>query len=159
MELLIDTCTWLKLERIQDLFDVKTLHEHASLAITHEVATELEQYRCQSWKREENAIYPIGDKDIYEDAISLDFDIADASLLSNCSTSINKCLITEDRALIKFAVMYKFNALQLIDLFRVLCGDARITKNHLFKLNRKLRELRNITTRKEKEIKSWLAET
>lgn len=126
--------------------------------ITHDIASELEYFKCYTWKKDKTIILPIKNRAIYDEAIAFNFDKADASILSNGSKEFNPVIITEDRAIIQFAQIYHFSTHQLIDFLRFLTYTTTISKNLLFQINKTLRTLKNTTLKKEKEIKEWLAE-
>jgi len=161
MKLLIDTITWTKLARLQNLdaFSSVQLYAWAEIQITHKVQEELEYRRNTIWIKEKTQILPIKTARIYQDALDLDFDEADASILSNGSKEPDYFIVSEDRDLLRVACSYQFSAVQLIDLFRILTALEHITRRDLYNLAKILRELRNITEKKQKEIKSWLNET
>ncbi|MHA1732674.1 MAG: hypothetical protein ACTSU5_12085 [Promethearchaeota archaeon] len=158
MNLLVDTCTWLKIDKLQsrNKYDHRDFYSLATLHVTHDVVDELIHYGCNSWKREKTRAIPIGNEAIFREALDLNFDTADASILSNGTKDDNLVIVSEDRALLKFAEMYKFSAVQLIDLFRLFTPE-HFSKRDLYNLTKALRELRNITKKKEKEMKTWLA--
>ncbi|HME53498.1 MAG TPA: hypothetical protein VKM55_14835 [Candidatus Lokiarchaeia archaeon] len=160
MNLFIDTCSWFKLQALDQnkLFSIKTLYDVADVNITHDVLSELEYYDCTIWIRERSKIVPVKDKKVFDDASSLDFDAADASILSNGSKDANTLIISEDGPLLEYAQICNFSAIQLVDFFRILVEGKKQSKNDLYKMNRYFREQKNITRRKENEIKQWLAE-
>jgi len=161
MNILIDTCTWLKLDKLTNLnlISIDLIYNSAEIMVTPDVASELEYYNCNSWRKEKTLFLPIKNDKIYEEAIVYNFDKADASILSNGSKDFTSIIITEDRNLIQFAKIYKFVVQQLIDFFRFLVELNIITKNLLSKINKILRDIKNITVKKERQIKNWLAET
>ena len=160
MDLIIDTCSWFKLQALEfdHLFSIKTLYDFADVNITHDVLSELEYYSCAIWIKERSKIIPVKDKKIYDEATSLDFDAADASVLSNGSKDTNTLIISEDGPLLEYAQIYNFSAIQLIDFFKILVEGKKQSKNDLYKMNRYFREMKNITLKKEREIKQWLAD-
>ena len=160
MDLFIDTCSWLKLDALSknNLFLIENLYDFGDINITHDILFELDHFNCNVWIKERSKIIPVKNKQVFDEAITLDFDKADASLLSNGSKELATLIISEDNLVLRFARMYQFAAIQLIDLIRILVQQNILSKNELYKINRYLREMRNITLKKEKEIKQWLAE-
>ncbi|MBD3227830.1 MAG: hypothetical protein GF329_06550 [Candidatus Lokiarchaeota archaeon] len=154
MKLLIDTCTWLKLEMLNEdkLFDPLKIYDWTEIEITHQVLKELEYYDCKSIKKEKTKINPIENKWIYKDALSLNFDEADASILSFGRKSKSYIMVSEDGALLEYARINNFTALQLIDLFRICFQKGLIESRKLYHLVKYLRKKKNITKRKRKEI-------
>ena len=154
MILLIDTCSWLKLDLLneENVFNSGQLYDWADIEITHQILRELEYYDCRSLQREETKINPIGNQKIFNEAIELNFDEADASILSSGTRSKEIALISEDGALLEYARIRSFFALQLIDLFRLFTQKNLIKPRELYHLTKELRKLKNITKKKEKEI-------
>ncbi len=161
MILLIDTITWTKLSRLQkmEVFSSKSLYEWAEIQITHKVQEELEYRRNNIWIKENTQILPIKRTNIFQDALNLHFDEADSSILSNGSKEPDYFIVSEDRDLLRVARSYQFTAIQLIDLFRIFTAQNLISRRDLYNLAKILRELRNITEKKHKELKSWLSGT
>lgn len=158
MQFLIDTCTWIKLDKLQELkeFSAGQLYNWGEVQITHEVLKEIDHFRVKSCVRKETAILPIGNTQIYDDATSAQLDEADASLLSNGSRARDKIIISEDTGLLDFARLYRITALQLIDLFQFFTEGDYFTRRELYQHTRTLRDLKNITKKRQKEIKTWL---
>jgi len=158
MDLLIDTCSWIKFDYLQDkkIVDTGILYQYADVAITHEVLAEIGYFKVSSVKIDKTKILPIKNNEIYISAMKLMFDRADASILSNGSRDSSTLIVSEDRALLTYATIHRFTCVQLIDLFRILTETNLISRNKLLKLSNILRKLRNITKRKEKSIKEWL---
>jgi len=152
---MIDTCSWLKLDRLQssDLFDVNDLYQWAEIQITHDVENELEYWRCLVWKKEKTQILPIKNEQIFKEAILMGYDDADASILSNGHSDPDFFLITEDRAVIKYSRLYHFSTIQLCDLFRIFTMMNLINRTEMYRLAKYLRDFRNITKKKLKSLK------
>lgn len=158
MKLMIDTCSWFKLERLSrlGLFDANNLYKWAEIQITHDVEKELDYWQCSVWKKERTQILPVKNEKIFNEAILLGYDIADASILSNGSKDPDFFIVSEDRAMIKYLRLYRFSSIQIIDLFRILTRLNFISRTELYRLAKYLRINRNITKRKLKSIKKWL---
>jgi len=158
MQLLIDTCTWIKLDRLRTLkaFSPDQLYLWGEVQITHEVLAEIDHFRVKSCIREDTTILPIGDRQVYSDATSAKLDAADASILSNGTRIHDKIIISEDAGLLDFARVYRLTAVQLVDFFQFLTEADYITRRELYRYTRILRDLKNITKKRQKEIKSWL---
>ena len=102
MILLIDTGNWLKLDKLkgEKLFNPNRIYEWAEIQITHEVEFEIEHFKCSSWERKKTVIIPIKNQIVYNEAIELDFDVADASILSNGQKeNLEYLIVSEDQAL------------------------------------------------------------
>ncbi|MEX2683535.1 MAG: hypothetical protein Q6373_018305 [Candidatus Sigynarchaeota archaeon] len=161
MRLFIDTGTWLKLDVLaaMKLFEARLLYEWSEVFITHQVDEELRHFKNKAIVRERTSILPIKNKKIYDDAIAVGFDPADSSIISHGEPdNPDALLISEDRPLLKYAKMYKFFIMQLVDLFQVYTKQGRISTNELYQLAREMQRLRNITRKKQNEIKEWLKE-
>ena len=102
MELLIDTCSWLKLARLQNknIFNVENLYNWAEIQITYDVQKELNYWRCSVWKKEATQIIPIKDEKIFNEIKNFGYDEADASILSNGCKEPDSFILSEDRALL-----------------------------------------------------------
>ncbi|NMC05815.1 MAG: hypothetical protein GYA24_11415 [Candidatus Lokiarchaeota archaeon] len=161
MRLFIDTGTWLKLDALGmlTLFDAKNLYEWSEVCITHQVDEELRHFESKSIDRTRTSILPIKNKKIYDDAIAVGFDSADSSIISHGEPdSPTTLLISEDRPLLKYTKMYRFSIMQLVDLFQVFTRGGHISSKELYQLAREMQRLRNITRKKQDEIKDWLKE-
>ena len=159
MKLFIDTGTWLKLDALSDLrlFEPASLYEWAEIFTTHQVDEELHHFNNKSINRSLTSILPIKNKDIYDEAVAVGFDPADSSIISHGETNNPDVLIiSEDRPLLKYTKMYHFYMMQLIDLFQVLAKQRQVNYNELYQLAREMQRLRNITRKKQEEIKNWL---
>ncbi len=158
MKIFIDTYSWFKIDHLVaiSLMEVNTLYKEFELCITHDVLEELEHRNLRSCQISKLHIYPIKNKRIYEDAIDQDFDKADASILSNGSRNGDILIVSEDKPMLELGKSYKFECIQLIDFLKILMSLDSLTKNGLFKINRELRRLGNISKTKEKEIKNHL---
>ncbi len=133
-----------------------TLYDSVKVCITHEILKEIKHFRLTSCDITRTHILPAKLNRIYQDSISLGFDEADASLLSNVVKTENNYGITEDQPLILLGTRYGANIMQLIDLFQFLTSQEKITKNTLYKMTQELRNLRNISKKKEKYMKKWM---
>ena len=159
MKFLIDTFSWKKFDLLseENLFKVSNLYNWAEIFITHEVKTEIEHFELKSCNFKATIILPIKNYTIFQDAKSLEFDQADAEILSNGNLYGDLCIISEDKPLLKFAIAYSLNAIQVIDLFQVFNNLELLENRELFQINRFLREKKNITERKASDIKKWLS--
>jgi hypothetical protein len=159
MRLFIDTGTWLKLDALAalKLFEPRFLYEWSEVFITHQVDEELHHFKNTSVNRTRTSILPIKNKKIYDDAIAVGFDAADSSIISYGEPdNPGVLIISEDRPLLKYTKMYRFYIIQLVDLFQVFTKRGWISFNELYQLAREMQRLRNITVRKQDEIKAWL---
>ncbi|MHA1695479.1 MAG: hypothetical protein ACTSUG_09470 [Candidatus Helarchaeota archaeon] len=154
MILLIDTCTWLKLEVLKEdnLFEPSKIYDWAEIAVTHQVLKELEYYKCKSIIKEKTKINPIENRQIYNKSLRLNFDEADASILSFGRKSKNHIIVSEDGALLEYARINNFRAIQLIDLFRIFFQKDKIKSRELYHLVNNLRKRKNITEKKKRDI-------
>ncbi len=158
VNLLIDTCTWLKLDKLEEesLFKLDKLYSNFAIFITHDAERELKYYNCKSYNKSRTTILPIHDNTIYQKAIELEYDEADASILSQGDKNGEMTIVSEDRMLLLFARMYGFSSVQLIDLFKILTEMNLLKNNELYRINKELRRLKNITKTRFNEIKKWL---
>ncbi|MHA1301337.1 MAG: hypothetical protein ACTSO9_18090 [Candidatus Helarchaeota archaeon] len=154
MNLLIDTCTWLKLDILKEdrIFEPDKIYNWANIGISHQVLKEIEHFNCKSFKKEKTQINPIQNEEIYKKALKLEFDEADASILSFGKKTGDSIIISEDGTLLEYARINKFYALQLIDLFLLFTSMNFMKPRDLYHITKYLRKLKNITKKKEKEI-------
>ena len=158
MKIFIDTYSWAKIDILVDAsyIDLNCLYQKFELCSTHDVLEEIKYRKIKSCQIQNLQIYPIKNKRIYEDLIIQQFDKADASLLSIGSRKGDSIIVSEDKPLLELGKSYRIEIIQLIDFFKILTKSNLFTKNKLFKINRELRKLRNISKNKEKEIKNFL---
>jgi hypothetical protein len=160
MEFLFDTCTWIKLNELQDnrIFDCTILYTYTKIAITHMILEEINYHNLSVCNTNYISIKPVGNEKIFYEAKEFELDDGDASLLSNGSKENDTIIISEDGGVLEFARAYRFVHMQLIDLFALLEKHNILTKKKLFQLTRTLRNMKNITKKKQKLIKKQLAE-
>lgn len=79
------------------------------------------------------------------------FDPADASLLEYSKNEAN-IIITEDQLMLNESISNKRNIIQLADYFGSLYETDFLVKREFYHIIKKLRNLRNITKKKEKEL-------
>ena len=159
MKLFIDTGTWLKLDALSDLklFEPNSLYEWGEIFTTHQVDEELRHFNNKSINRSLTSIVPIKNKNIYDETVAVGFDPADSSIISHGeSDNPDVLIISEDRPLLKYTKIYRFYIMQLIDLFQVLAQQGHLSYNELYQLAREMQRLRNITRKKQEEIKNWI---
>ena len=158
MRLLLDTGSWLKLDKLnqENIFNPHLLYEWATIETTHEVVIELEHFKCSSWKKNKTVIIPIKNQEIYDEAIELKYDKADASVISNGQKSdLEYLIVSEDRPLMDYVELYGFMGGFLIDIFRIFTSLDLLTKKELYRLAKRLHEMRNINKKKLKNILQW----
>jgi len=158
LKIFIDTYSWAKIDILVDAsyIDLNNLYQKFEICTTHDVLEEIQYREIKSCQIHNLQIYPIKNKRIYEDVIIQQFDKADASLLSFGSRKGDSIIVSEDKPLLELGKSYRIEIIQLIDFFRILTKLNLFTKNQLFKINRELRKLKNISKKKEKEIKNFL---
>ena len=157
MDLLVDTFSWKKFDMLSenDLFDISYLYEWAAINITHEVGKEIRHFKLNSCLFNQVKILPILNRAVYQDARDLGFDIADSEVVSNGQKSLDLIIVSEDRPLLKFAMAYSFSIIQVADMFKLFTQVNLLEKRDLTKIVRFLREKRNISEKKRKQIKKW----
>ncbi len=152
----IDTFSWSKLLLLRDEGWEDLIHEilrKGTFFITHEVRKELE-YRFPYEKKifEYVTILPTLDIE-FQNYLIRGYDSADASLLEYASKKGYR-IITEDVLMLMDCVVEKQNVIQLADFFGTLLKQGFISSRELYQLIKKLRKMKNITKRKEKELMS-----
>jgi len=148
----IDTYSWYKLIHLyQDGWQnlITRILSTGNLFITHEVKKELVfRFSENSHLFDMVTLLPAIQFDyrLYE---KLGFDQADASLLEY-SKREGHIIITEDQLMIAEATSLKENIIQLVNYFGRLFRSGSISSKELYHIVRRLREMRNITEKKEK---------
>lgn len=149
----IDTFSWYKLitlyeEPWRPL--ITEIIKTGDFFITHEVKKELE-YRFSNYNDliELVTIFPRLKIDFhwYDQK---GFDPADASLIEYCKKGY--IIITEDQPMLAEGITEKQNIIQLADYFGLLLLLHFLSKKEYFHLIKKLRDMKNITKKKEKNL-------
>ena len=158
MDILIDTFSWKKFDLLakNKLFEISNLYEWSKVHITHEILTEIKHFRLKSCNLKSTIILPVKNIKIFQEAIDLDFDQADAEVLSNGTKNENLFIVSEDKPLLQYCQAYKFKALQLVDLFHLFTMIEQLENRDLYRIVRFLRNFKNITEKKSNHIKKWL---
>lgn len=158
MKVFIDTFSWAKLDLLHEksLLETELIYKYFEVCITHDLLDEINHRGIKSCNVMKIHVLPRGNERIFEDTRSQGFDKADASIFSNYQRNEDSFIVTEDKPLIQLGINYRFNIIQLIDFCKILNAMRLITNNRLFQINRELRELKNISKHKEKEIKTHL---
>lgn len=157
LKLVIDTGTWLKLDKllkhkiIQEEF-LTQIYDLAEVIITPQIETELIHFKTKSWKKDKTFIIPITNEKNYDRALKDGFDQADSSIFGIAEID-SYFILSEDRPLLNYGKMYRLNFLFLIEFFVILLKTDLITKNELYVLNKNLYELRNINKKYFHRIK------
>ena len=159
--IIIDTGTWMKFDK---LLKSKSLNKNfigklytiGKLTITPEIEEELIYFNITSWNKNKTHILPILKQTEYLRALNDGFDKADASIFGIIH-SIDYIVLSEDRPLVDYGKIYNYDFIPFIEFLVSLLEADMITKNQLFKLNKKLYELRNISKIKSKRIAKFAA--
>lgn len=159
--IIIDTGTWLKLDflSIKKLFLPERIYSLSKVVTTHQVEEEITHYKCESYDKKKTILVPIDDESIYKEAISLEFDDADASIASiGKRNSKSTIIVTEDRPLLDYLELNEITAIQFAELLKIYTKRGEIEGKDFYRLTKKLQELRNITKRKMRDLLNWKAE-
>ncbi|MHA1601453.1 MAG: hypothetical protein ACTSVU_00610 [Promethearchaeota archaeon] len=155
--LVIDTGTWMKLQKLLELKFINNsfifrLYEFGKIIITPEIALELDRQNVSSWDKNRTFIIPVENDSLKLKAMEDGFDEADASIfgLSHVSKMI---ILTEDRPLLKYAMMYGLNFLHFADFLAILAKNELLSKNNLYRFVHQLYDLRNIGKKRLKKYK------
>ncbi len=155
LQCILDTYSWTKLLRLEKLGWTKLIEDilvNNSILMTHEVKKELLHWypRIQD-KLDRTTLLPVIDID-YEKYLEQNFDPADASLIEY-NTLEQYLVVTEDHPMLALSTVDKRDFIQLADLFYLLNQINQLSNNDLHKLIRMLREMKNITLRKQKQLR------
>ncbi len=155
----LDIYTWQKLIRLKnegwkDLI-IEILKE-GNFFITHEVKKEFYHFfPHETTLLEFVEILPILNQ-IINEYLQKNFDLADASLLEYSDIK-NYRICTEDRPMLMEGVTSKRKIIQLADLFGELYVFNFLSKKELYQLTKTLKKWRNISNKKEKQVKTLMA--
>lgn len=149
----IDTFAWFKLitlynDKWKELM-LKFLTEY-EVFITNEIKKEY-QYRFPKYEHllEKITIHPRRKSNTtYDTKI---FDKADITLLEYTELD-NYVIITEDFAMLGQGITKKRNIIQFGDLIALLYKEGFVNSKDFYQIIKKLREMKNITKNKEKEL-------
>ena len=94
-------------------------------------------------------------KKYYKFALDLGFDAADSEIFSNCSSTKEMTIVSEDKPLLKLLQSFKARAIQVIDLFGIYYKLDLIKSKELIRINKYCRAKKNITDRKFKKINQY----
>jgi rRNA-processing protein FCF1 len=161
LTIIVDTGTWLKLDFLSsiDLFSPEQIYSWNQVIVSHQVEEELTHFQCKSFTKKNTRILPINNMEIYNEAISLGFDDADASLASMGEKNSNSTIIvTEDRPLLDYLELNKIAAIQFAELLQIYTDMGKIEGKVFYRLTKELQERRNITKQKMNTLLKWKAE-
>ncbi|MHA1888611.1 MAG: hypothetical protein ACTSX0_11325, partial [Promethearchaeota archaeon] len=114
-----------------------------NICITPEIQEEIEYFQITSWNNRKTFVIPVQNEEIYRRVQNDGFDAADASLIANLNTE-SAIGITEDRPLLKYAVLNHYDILFLVDFLKRLVQLQIMKKNEFYRINKALYQVRNI---------------
>lgn len=161
LTILVDTGTWLKLDYLKSigLFSPEQVYSWSDVAISHQVEEELAHFKCTSFIKRNTSILPVGNTEIYNEARSLGFDDADASLASMGERESDLTIIvTEDRPFLDYLELNRISAIQFAELLQIYTELGKIEGKVFYRLIKELQELRNITKQKMNALLQWKAD-
>ncbi len=158
-KLIIDTGTWMKLEKLLKISQIREsfideLYKLAQISITPQIERELNQFSISSWQKNKTYIIPVTKEKEYLRALSDGFDKADASIFGVHGKTKNT-IITEDRPLLKYGKMFSLDIVFFIDFLSRLLKTDLISKNELYSMNKALLNLKNINKHQYSRIKKF----
>ncbi|HME50602.1 MAG TPA: hypothetical protein VKM55_00155 [Candidatus Lokiarchaeia archaeon] len=161
IHIIVDTGTWLKLDMLSsvNLFSSEQIYSWSQVIITHQLEVELTHFQCSSFKKTSTLILPINNVEIYNEAISLGFDDADASLASiGEKNSDSTIVVTEDRPFLDYLELNNISAIQFAELLQIYTDIGKLEGKVFYRLMKELQVLRNITKQKMNTLLKWKAE-
>ncbi len=161
LTIIVDTGTWLKLDYLAsiEVFSAEHLYSWNQVVISHQVEEELTHFKCVSFKKKSTRILPVKNTEIYNEALSLGFDDADASLASmGEKESDSTIIVTEDRPFLDYLELNRITAIQFAELLQIHTNIGKIEGKVFYRLIKELQELRNITKQKMNALLKWKAE-
>ena len=159
--IIIDTGTWMKFDKLLKSKSlnknfINKLYTIGKVTITPEIEEELIYFNIASWSKNKTHILPISKQAEYLRALNDGFDKADASIFGIIH-SIDYVVLSEDRPLVDYGKIYNYDFIPFIEFLVSLLEADMITKNQLYKLNKKLYEFRNVSKIKSKRIAKFAA--
>lgn len=155
LQCILDTYSWTKLLKLEKLGWTKLINNilnNNTILLTHEVKKELQHwYPMRQNMLDRTTLLPIINID-YEEYHKQNFDPADASLIEY-NIREQFLVVTEDHPMLALSTVNNLDFIQLADLFYLLNQVNQISNNDFHKLIRILREMKNITLRKQKQLK------
>lgn len=157
-KLIIDTGTWMKLEKLLNLDIINesfidALYNLAQISITPHIERELNQLSVYSWQKNKTYIIPVTNEKEYLRAINDGFDKADASIFGVYENMVYT-ILTEERPLLNYGKMFNLDIVFFIDFLSKLLETDHISKNELYSMNKALYNLKNINKHKYSKIKT-----
>ena len=158
-KLIIDTGTWMKLEKLLNLNIINEKHigelyNLAQISITPQIERELNQLSIYSWQKNKTYIIPVTNEKDYFRAINDGFDKANASIFG-IYEKFTYTILTEDRPLLRYGKMYNMDFIFFIDFLLRLMETDLISKNELYSMNKAIFNLRNINKNHFSRIKKF----
>ena len=156
--IILDTCSWLKIQMIKDglNLDLRDILKKLDIVLTHELNEELNYHLVEFINTKEFPVFPIQTekRNRYE---KLGFDLADASII--CYAKERNCIIiTEDGALLSFLLNLGVKTVQVSEFLLSLVHLNKLDKRTVFNLIKFLRERKNIKEKRLNKLKNKLAE-
>ncbi len=159
--LLIDTGTWIKIERLlqDNIISIQfmdNLYDVFEITITPEIEFELNRYKIHIWQKSRTYVVPVQDLETKNRVLADGFDEADASTFGFNNEDL--IVLSEDRPLIKYGRVFNNKFLFFADFLLLLYENGLISKRNLYNLNKHLFSIRNINKKLFKDIKIWTHE-
>lgn len=150
MDIIIDTCSWLKIQYLDQIkvINLRPLIYSSNIWMTHELHKEfiyhlgayLDYSKFSIKKIEFNSLKKI---------IESDLDDADLSMISFCRENPNLIAISDDGPALQLLNMFNATSFQLSEFLFYLTKNEILTKNLAIKSIKKLREWKNIKEKKK----------
>ena len=156
--LILDTCSWLKIQLIykEIKVDLLKIFQKCDILLTHQLNDELKYYLKDYLDTSLFQIFPV-EKDQIEKLRDYGFDLADTSIIVLAKEK-NCVVVTEDGELLFYLINSGIRTFQVADLFLSLLNLDQINKNLCYNLIKFLRERKNIGKKKFKKLKFKLQE-
>jgi len=153
MKLILDTCSWLKVRKLENekIICLKKLIYETDLWLTHELQTELKYYLSNYLDFKNFSIQKISIQKL-SNFTEKELDPADLSLIEFGRQNLNCIVICDDGATLQVLDIFNVKCFQLSEFIYFLVKNDILKKNQAIKSVKKLREWKNIRENKKKLI-------
>lgn len=155
MKLILDTCSWLKVRKLdwEKIITLKNLLYETDLWATHEIQIELQYYLSDYLDLRNFSIQKVS---LHKLSMftEKELDSADLSLIEFGRQNPNCIVVCDDGAALQMLDMFNIQCFQLSEFIFFLVKNDLLKKNQAIKSVKKLRDWKNIKENKKKHLLS-----
>ena len=153
MKLILDTCSWLKVQKLdhEKIITLKNLLYKTDLWVTHELQTELRYYLSDYLDFQCFSIQKVSIQKL-SNFTEKELDPADLSLIEFGRQNPNCIVICDDGATLQVLDIFNIKCFQLSEFIFFLVRNDLLKKNNAIRSVKKLREWKNIRENKKRII-------